>query len=172
MTIHARGTIVRRPYHHSPADAVRSATQVPLERRVVCSNCGATNPPDGRFCLECGTALGGCPNCGAQNPAGARFCGKCGTNLTGDTARAATTDAPGAATDPRGAATERRVVSVLFADLVGFTALSSDRDPETIRDLQARYFERTRVIVERYGGLIEKFIGDAVMAMWGAPVAF
>ena len=64
-----------------------------------------------------------------------------------------------------------RVVSVLFADLVGFTTLSADRDPETMRELQDRYFERTRVIVDRYGGVIEKFIGDAVMAMWGAPVA-
>ena len=62
-------------------------------------------------------------------------------------------------------------MSVLFADLVGFTTLSAERDPETMRELQDQYFERTRVIVDRYGGAIEKFIGDAVMAMWGAPVA-
>ena len=103
------------------------------------------------------------------NPAGARFCGNCGTNLGGAAAPAAR--AADAAADPRAGATERRVVSVLFADLVGFTTLSADRDPETMRELQDRYFERTRVIVDRYGGVIEKFIGDAVMAMWGAPVA-
>ncbi|MEO5704450.1 MAG: adenylate/guanylate cyclase domain-containing protein [Candidatus Limnocylindrales bacterium] len=62
-------------------------------------------------------------------------------------------------------------MNVLFADLVGFTALSANRDPETIRELQSRYFERTREIVGRYGGVIEKFIGDAVMALWGAPTA-
>jgi class 3 adenylate cyclase/tetratricopeptide (TPR) repeat protein len=62
-------------------------------------------------------------------------------------------------------------VTVLFADLVGFTSLSASRDPETIRELQDRYFERTRVVVARYGGVVEKFIGDAVMALWGAPVA-
>ena len=136
---------------------------------MTCSNCGATNPPDGRFCLECGTALG-CPHCGATNPAGSRFCGNCGTNLGSGAARPVPGDTPAA--DPRAAATERRVVSVLFADLVGFTSISADRDPETMRELQDRYFERTRVIVDRYGGVIEKFIGDAVMAMWGAPVAF
>ena len=138
---------------------------------MTCSTCGATNPPDGRFCLECGSALGGCPNCGASNPAGARFCGNCGTNLATAAATHSAATRPTIA-DPRGTATERRVVSVLFADLVGFTTISADRDPETMRDLQDRYFERTRVIVDRYGGVIEKFIGDAVMAMWGAPVAF
>ncbi|HYL40827.1 MAG TPA: adenylate/guanylate cyclase domain-containing protein, partial [Candidatus Binatus sp.] len=62
-------------------------------------------------------------------------------------------------------------VNVLFADLVGFTTISASRDPETIRELQSRYFERTREIVGRYGGVVEKFIGDAVMALWGAPTA-
>ena len=136
---------------------------------MTCPNCGALNPTDGHFCLECGTALGGCPACGATNPAAARFCGSCGTNLGsagGD--RAAATEL---AAQPGGAATERRVVTVLFADLVGFTTLSASRDPETMRELQDRYFERTRVIVARYGGAIEKFIGDAVMALWGAPIA-
>ncbi|MDX6656794.1 MAG: hypothetical protein QOH62_1587, partial [Solirubrobacteraceae bacterium] len=64
-----------------------------------------------------------------------------------------------------------RVVSVLFVDLVGFTTLSESRDAEDVRDLLSRYFETARTIVGRYGGTIEKFIGDAVMAVWGAPVA-
>jgi predicted ATPase/class 3 adenylate cyclase len=66
---------------------------------------------------------------------------------------------------------ELRVVSVLFADLVGFTALSEARDPEEVRELLSRYFDVCRELVERYGGTVEKFIGDAVMAVWGAPVA-
>ncbi len=66
---------------------------------------------------------------------------------------------------------EIRLVSVLFADLVGFTALSETRDPEDVRDLLSRYFEICRELIERYGGTVEKFIGDAVMAVWGAPTA-
>ena len=66
---------------------------------------------------------------------------------------------------------ERRLVSVLFADLVGFTSLSEHRDPESVRDLLSEYFDECRALVERYGGVVEKFIGDAVMAVWGSPVA-
>ncbi|MGI8974585.1 MAG: ATP-binding protein [Gaiella sp.] len=66
---------------------------------------------------------------------------------------------------------ERRLVSVLFADLVGYTALSEGRDFEDVRELQTRYFDAARTVIERYGGTVEKFIGDAVMALWGAPVA-
>jgi class 3 adenylate cyclase/tetratricopeptide (TPR) repeat protein len=66
---------------------------------------------------------------------------------------------------------ERRLVSVLFADLVGFTGLAEDRDPEAVRDLLTRYFGLATDVVTRYGGTVEKFIGDAVMAVWGAPIA-
>ncbi|HZC53866.1 MAG TPA: adenylate/guanylate cyclase domain-containing protein, partial [Mycobacterium sp.] len=66
---------------------------------------------------------------------------------------------------------ERRLCSVLFADLVGFTPLSEARDPEEVRELLSRYFEASRTVVERHGGVVEKFIGDAVMAVWGAPIA-
>ncbi len=66
---------------------------------------------------------------------------------------------------------EMRLVSVLFVDIVSYTALSESRDPEDVRELLARYYEGARAIVERYGGTLEKFIGDAVMAVWGAPVA-
>ena len=66
---------------------------------------------------------------------------------------------------------ELRLVSVLFADLVGFTTLSESRDPEEVRELLSRYFEVCRGLVERYGGVVEKFIGDAGMAVWGTPVA-
>ena len=66
---------------------------------------------------------------------------------------------------------ERRVTSVLFGDLVGFTPLSESKDAEEVRELLSAYFAQCRVIVGRYGGVVEKFIGDAVMAVWGVPVA-
>ncbi len=69
------------------------------------------------------------------------------------------------------AGSERRLVSVLFADLVGSTTLAEDRDPEESRELLTRYFEVASDLIGRYGGTIEKFIGDAVMAVWGVPVA-
>jgi class 3 adenylate cyclase len=135
---------------------------------VVCSSCGTENPADKRFCGDCGASLvSGCPTCGATNPPGKRFCGDCGTTLD-----------PGAAGgSPRPPApapapvAERRLVSVLFADLVGFTTLAEGRDAEDTRELLSRYFDLARDVVGRYGGTVEKFIGDAVMAVWGAPVA-
>jgi class 3 adenylate cyclase/predicted ATPase len=66
---------------------------------------------------------------------------------------------------------ERRVCSVLFCDVAGFTPLSESRDPEAVRELLSRYFEAARTVIGRYGGVVEKFIGDAVMAVWGTPVA-
>ena len=79
---------------------------------------------------------------------------------------------PSSASTAQSAATaQRRVVSVLFADLVGFTPFAEERDPEEVRDVLTRYADISREIVARYGGTVEKFIGDAVMAVWGAPVA-
>src|ERR1044071_8528184 len=97
-----------------------------------------------------------CPNCGHENPAGARFCNAC----------AAALPASGPAL-----AEERKIVTVLFVDLVGFTARSEQLDPEDVRAIQAPYFARVRAAIESFGGTVEKFIGDAVMAVFGAPVA-
>jgi predicted nucleic acid-binding Zn ribbon protein len=130
---------------------------------VSCPNCGTENPAGQRFCGSCGTALAQtCGSCGAANPPGQRFCGNCGTAL------AATAPASVPASTP---AAERRLVSVLFADLVGFTTLSESRDAEEVRELLSRYFDTCRRLIELYGGTVEKFIGDAVMAVWGTPVA-
>jgi len=80
--------------------------------------------------------------------------------------------APSAAAEPtREAVAERRVCSVLFCDVVGFTPLSESRDPEAVRELLTRYFAVARTVIGRYGGVVEKFIGDAVMAVWGTPTA-
>jgi predicted ATPase/class 3 adenylate cyclase len=133
---------------------------------VTCSNCGTENRPGRKFCSSCGNALAvACPNCGAANEPGDRFCGECGTALD------ATAPAPATPATDGGSVAERRIVTVLFADLVGFTTLSESRDPEEVRELLSRYFETARTVIRRYGGVVEKFIGDAVMAVWGAPVA-
>ena len=79
---------------------------------------------------------------------------------------------PSAAAGPTGEpVAERRVCSVLFCDVVGFTPLSESRDPEAVRELLTRYFAVARTVIGRYGGVVEKFVGDAVMAVWGAPAA-
>src|SRR5579862_3472774 len=128
---------------------------------TACAQCGFENADGRKFCGGCGVPLAlTCPTCGAANEAGARFCGECGSPLTADTSAPAPV-----------AAAERRHVSVLFADLVGFTPLSESRDPEEVRELLSRYFDRCRRLIEIYGGTVEKFIGDAVMAVWGTPVA-
>jgi class 3 adenylate cyclase/tetratricopeptide (TPR) repeat protein len=132
---------------------------------LICTTCGTENEVGRKFCGECGQRLAsGCPSCGAPNAPGTKFCGECGTALID----AAAPPLAGPATPP---ATERRLVSVLFADLVGFTTLSEQRDAEDVRDLLGQYFESSRDVIERYGGTVEKFIGDAVMAVWGTPIA-
>ena len=96
-----------------------------------------------------------CAACGQENPEVARFCLACGAALKpGDERRE-----------------ERKVVTVLFADLVGFTSRAEQLDPEDVRAVLAPYHERLRHELERFGGTVEKFIGDAVMAIFGAPVS-
>jgi class 3 adenylate cyclase/tetratricopeptide (TPR) repeat protein len=131
-----------------------------------CGSCGTENDAGRKFCIECGEKLAAaCPQCGEANPPAARFCGECGAALVADTSL------PASVAERARPVAERRLVSVLFADLVGFTEASEDRDAEDTRELLSRYFETARRAVERYGGSVEKFIGDAVMAVWGAPVA-
>jgi predicted ATPase/class 3 adenylate cyclase len=135
---------------------------------VVCPSCGAESPSAKKFCGDCGSALVAvCSSCGGSNAPDKRFCGDCGSPLDVGVVSRVAASASGA---PPPAA-ERRLVSVLFADLVGFTAWSESRDAEETRDLLSRYFELARTLIGRYGGTVEKFIGDAVMAVWGTPVA-
>jgi class 3 adenylate cyclase len=99
-----------------------------------------------------------CPACGKENPEGFQFCGFCSAPLTGQAVSAAVQE-------------ERKVVSVLFCDLVGFTAASEQQDPEDVRARIHPYHVRLRSEIEAYGGTVEKFVGDAVMAVFGAPTA-
>ncbi len=119
-----------------------------------CPRCGKENPAEAQFCMRCGTALyRHCPNCGTSNLPDTQFCLRCGTRLS---------DA---------AQVERRVLSVLFADLVASTPLVVGLDPERTRTIIGEYFAAMREEVERHGGVVEKFIGDAVMSVFGLPQA-
>jgi class 3 adenylate cyclase len=95
-----------------------------------------------------------CASCGQDNPDGARFCNSCGAPLATATSREV-----------------RKTVTVLFCDLSGSTAMGEQTDPEALRAVLARYFERMKAIVESHGGTVEKFIGDAVMTVFGIPAA-
>src|SRR6266542_2596601 len=139
---------------------------------MICSNCGFENEAGRKFCGECGQALVVvCSSCGRPNSPGMKFCGECGSSLTGAPAVSPDAAPATAPSVPVVAPTERRLVSVLFADLVGFTTLSESRDSEEVRELLTRYFDTCSQLISRYGGTVEKFIGDAVMAVWGTPVA-
>src|SRR5437870_10947951 len=97
-----------------------------------------------------------CPNCNTENPQEARFCLACGRPLS-------------PADQPRD---ERRIVTIIFVDLVGFTARAEQLDPEDVRALLTPYHEQVRREIESFGGIVEKFIGDAVMGIFGAPLAY
>jgi class 3 adenylate cyclase/tetratricopeptide (TPR) repeat protein len=116
--------------------------------------------------MSCGTALpAACPSCGAENPPGAKFCIECGSALAADAPRAQ----PAAAEEPP--PEERRKATVVFADLSGYTAVSERLDPERMKSLVDRALRRLGEEIERHGGTIDKYIGDNVMGVFGAPVA-
>ncbi len=124
---------------------------------AVCGQCGEDNPDKAKFCLSCGTALAkpnACPSCGEENPDRAKFCLSCGTGLAA----------------PEEKREIRKMVSIVFTDLVGSTAMGERLDPESLRRVMLIYFDEMRAVVDRHGGVIEKFIGDAVMAVFGIPL--
>ena len=126
--------------------------------RQICSACGQDNAAGQAFCGSCGASLAiACPSCGVENPSGYKFCGECGAALV--SARI------------KSAFEERRVITVVFADLVGFTSRAERMDPEDLRAILDPYYRRLRAELEAHGGTVEKFIGDAVMGVFGAPVA-
>ncbi|MGZ5341482.1 MAG: adenylate/guanylate cyclase domain-containing protein [Solirubrobacterales bacterium] len=136
-----------------------------MEASRTCPTCGTTNPEKAKFCMSCGGALGAkCSNCGAESPPSAKFCIECGNPLKAG-ARAAAPATPEAPPE------ERRFATVLFADLSGYTAAADRLDPEAVKALVDNTLRRLGAEVERHGGTIDKYIGDNVMGVFGAPVA-
>jgi class 3 adenylate cyclase/tetratricopeptide (TPR) repeat protein len=145
----------------------------------LCDNCGTENPPQARFCMSCGSGLERrCPSCNAVAPDQAKFCMSCGAALEEGApvphgqneapAKVTSGPWPGAAT---GLPEERRQVTILFADLSGYTAVAENMDPEAVKSLVDRSLKRLGQEVERFGGRVDKYIGDNVMAIFGAPIA-
>lgn len=166
-----------------------------------CVSCGHDNPPGQKFCGECGARVQlTCPSCQTSNPPGQKFCGECGTPLGAVPAPATAAPAPEAPPVPPTAALaperfaspqsytprhlaekilnsrsaiegERKQVSVVFTDVSGFTAMSERLDPEEVHAIMDRVFEIVLAAVHRYEGTINQFLGDGVMALFGAPIA-
>jgi class 3 adenylate cyclase/tetratricopeptide (TPR) repeat protein len=166
---------------------------VEAEGSVHCSECGFENRDGARYCGGCGAELATrpCPSCGASNPAGHQFCDRCGAALDadeGDAERAAAAIAPPATSPVAGlefpehlsrkarasAASltgERKQVTVLFADVTGSMDLAEQTDPERWRAIMDRFFRILADAVHRFEGTVDKFTGDGIMALFGAPIA-
>ena len=156
-----------------------------------CPTCGHPNPPGARFCGSCAAPLAAalrCPSCDASNPAGQRFCNACGQELSAGAGEAAPAiGRPDAPPDPRshipehladkiranrGALEgERKQVTVLFADVMGSMELAERSDPEEWRRIMERFFAILCEGVHRFEGTVDKFTGDGIMALFGAPIA-
>jgi class 3 adenylate cyclase/tetratricopeptide (TPR) repeat protein len=119
-----------------------------------CTSCGSPVAESATFCQNCGTPVSRpCPSCRTPVVTDARFCPNCGTELT-----------------PTLRKEERKVVTLLFADVTGSTALGERLDPERLRSLLTAYFSAMSALIESWGGTVEKFIGDAIMAVFGVPI--
>src|SRR5262249_42983110 len=147
-----------------------------------CPQCGHDNPDGVKFCGACGTRIEGlCPHCGTSNPPTNKFCHQCGQALASPPTPAARFASPQSYTPPHLAEKiltsrtalegERKQVTVLFADVSGFTSISEKLDPEDVHQLMNRAFELILGEVHRYEGTINQFLGDGVMALFGAPIA-
>ena len=136
---------------------------------LICASCRTENPPAAKFCTECAAPLARpCPSCGTANASSAKFCSECATPLTGEAAAATPATSPPAPGSLPTHEAERRLVSVLFADLVGFTEFSEDRDAEDVRESLTKYFDLAKTIVERLIGrapddkAVEAAVSDVV----------
>jgi class 3 adenylate cyclase/tetratricopeptide (TPR) repeat protein len=135
-----------------------------------CSACGAVNSADSRFCGSCGASLApvaACPSCGSENPAGQAFCNACGTRLADERHR----DERPTVSAPPELDGERKQVTVLFADVMGSMDMAEQVDPDEWRQIMQRFFSLLSDGVCRFEGTVDKFTGDGIMALFGAPVA-
>jgi class 3 adenylate cyclase len=128
-----------------------------------CANCKTENPEMHKFCRECGEKLlPVCPRCGYKNLHRDKYCGECGRRLE---------EPSGARKKVWATESERKHVTVLFSDLVGYTAMTEKLDPEEVKEIMSRIFREIAKVVAKYEGFIERFVGDAVMAIFGVPKA-
>ena len=126
-----------------------------------CPKCQFENREGAKFCLKCGEKLElNCPQCGKELPPLAEFCDECGQRLE------EVVEAEKAAPELEG---ERKHVTVLFSDMSGYTAMSERLDPEDVKEITSRIFGRISKVIGKYEGFVEKFVGDAVMALFGVP---
>ena len=128
-----------------------------------CPKCQLDNKEEAKFCKKCGTKLElACPSCGHPYEEDSLFCEQCGQKLVeAKEEEKALPEAEG----------ERKHVTVLFSDLSGYTAMSEKLDPEELKEIMSRIFGEIAQVVTKYEGFIEKFVGDAVMALFGVPKA-
>jgi Double zinc ribbon/Adenylate and Guanylate cyclase catalytic domain len=146
-----------------------------------CPRCQYENLAGTKFCGECGAPLAsGCPACGVSNPPANKFCGECGAPLTqaASVGKFASPErytpkhlADKILTSRSALEGERKQVTVLFVDVYGFTSLSAGLDPEDVHRVMARAFELMLGEVHRYEGTVNQFLGDGIMALFGAPIA-
>ncbi len=148
-----------------------------------CLKCQFENPEGMKFCGECGAKLEKiCPDCNFSNPPNFKFCGECGFDLARPKGTPPRVDldqesfapesaAPEISPTPEAIEGERKYVTALFSDMSGYTAMSERLDPEEVKEITTRIFGEISKIVNKYDGFIEKFIGDAVMAIFGIPKA-
>ncbi|MCH8841463.1 MAG: PAS domain S-box protein [SAR324 cluster bacterium] len=134
-----------------------------------CSVCGSDNAGDAAFCYKCGVRLVlACPNCQRPLRSNAAFCDGCGHDLS-QSAETITKPPPAEATHPPEG--ERRQATVLFSDLSGYTAMNERLDPEEVRGIVGRIKAEAVRIVEGHGGIVNQFVGDEVLALFGIPTA-
>lgn len=129
-----------------------------------CPRCEAANPEGNRFCGRCGAPLDArtCPSCGSTNPSGQPFCGQCGAALASP---------PGGGPGAPLRTEERKLATVLFADVVGFTSLAERTDPEVVARMVDAAFQELARVVGDHGGTVDKYMGDSLMAVFGVPVS-
>jgi predicted ATPase/class 3 adenylate cyclase len=157
--------------------AVEEATRPTAGGAETCRACGASNPAGSHFCGGCGASLAAataCPSCGAENPAGQAFCNGCGARLMAapEAAEKSAPAPPEASGTPEAELEgERKQVTVLFADVKGSMDMSEQVDPEEWREIMQRFFSLLSEGVRRFEGTVDKFTGDGIMALFGAPIA-